>query len=67
MDSIADLVIAAGFDVKHRQYINHLNMGHAVAEALGFSGKFALYFAGLFRWLQRGKYPMTCLIVAEKI
>lgn len=66
LGSIVELVSAAGFQVVHATHINHLNMGHLLAEALGFSGKAALYLAGLFKLIQRGKYPMTCLVVGTK-
>jgi SAM-dependent methyltransferase len=65
LDTISKEVAAAGFEVKVRDYINHINLGVVMMEALGLSGSAARTGASLFRRLQRREYPMTCLIVAE--
>lgn len=66
LDGMSKQVSEAGFVVRHRQYINHINLGPVAMEALGFKGKVARYGAAIFRRIQRQKYPMTCLIVAAK-
>ena len=65
LGSIASEVTAAGFDVKVRDHINQINLGAVVMEALGLAGFAARAGTSLFRRLQRGKYSMTCLLVAE--
>lgn len=66
MVSIARLVEGAGFRIAASRYINRINLGAAVAEALGLSGRPARIGGRLFRAFQRRQYFMTCLIVGEK-
>lgn len=66
MGSITRLVEGAGFRIAASRYINRINLGAAVAEALGLSGRSARIGGRLFRAFQRRQYFMTCLIVGEK-
>lgn len=66
LDSISALIEKAGFIVRRREPINHVNLGPLFAESLGMSGATARLASRLFRRLQRMRYPMTSLVVAER-
>jgi SAM-dependent methyltransferase len=66
LNSISALIEKAGFVVRRREPINHVNLGPLFAESLGLSGRMARLAGRLFRRLQRTRYPMTSLIVAER-
>ena len=66
MQSIVSLVEASGFRVGANFYINRLQLGPVVMEAMGFGGLTARIGARLFRAVQRRQYPITSLVVAEK-
>jgi SAM-dependent methyltransferase len=66
LDSIAALIAKAGFTVRHREPINYVNLGPLFAESLGLSGRMARLANRLFKRLQRTRYPMTSLLVAER-
>jgi SAM-dependent methyltransferase len=62
LDSISGLIEQAGFKVRQRGHINHLTLAPLFAESTGL-GRIGLK---LFKRLQRKRYPMTCLVVADK-
>lgn len=66
LDSICALIAKAGFTVRHREPINHVNLGPLFAESLGLSGRMGRLANRLFKRLQRTRYPMTSLVVAER-
>jgi SAM-dependent methyltransferase len=66
MDGICDLISKMGFEVSHRQHINQVSPGGLVFESLGLGGTVARIGAGLLRRLQRQRYWMTSLVVANK-
>jgi SAM-dependent methyltransferase len=67
VDSIADLVAQSGFRIKLKAHINQINLSPFFAEALGLRDRRARLFGKLLKSLQRRTYPMTCLVVADKI
>jgi ubiquinone/menaquinone biosynthesis C-methylase UbiE len=67
MASVKQIVEESGFKVVSERLINEISIGYLVAEAIGCRGGLARLIAGFFnRFLQKKKYPMTCLLVAEK-
>jgi SAM-dependent methyltransferase len=67
MGSIAKLVQAAGFRIRASEHINRLRLGPVVMEALGLQGLLAKFGTRLFRVVQRRHYPITLLVVGEKV
>lgn len=66
LDTLCRQVEAAGFHIDLRTHINHMSMGPIAMEALGFEGRLGRVGAALFRRFQRTKYPMTCMVIANK-
>lgn len=66
LDGLCELLAGAGFKVRHRTLINHIDLGPLMMEGLGLGGAIARRGARWFRRLQRNRYPMTCLVVADK-
>jgi SAM-dependent methyltransferase len=68
MRHISKLIEQAGFKIVDSQYINNINLGYLFMESIGLKGALLEWMGKVFyKLLQRKKYPMTCLIVAEKI
>jgi SAM-dependent methyltransferase len=67
MGSIVNLVQMAGFRIRASEPINRLRLGPVVMEALGLQGFMAKFGTRLFRAVQRRQYPITLLIVGEKV
>jgi SAM-dependent methyltransferase len=66
MESISDLAVAAGFSIAHKQPINQVSPGGLLMESLGLRGSLARVGAGVVRRLQRQRYYMSSLVVAQK-
>lgn len=65
--SICQLVEDCEFKVIHVEKINNVSVGHIVMESLGLKGFVANLGANIFNRISRKKYPMTLLVVADKV
>jgi SAM-dependent methyltransferase len=66
IDTACRLIESVGFKVTLRTHINPVSPSAMTAEAMGLSGWSARVAARLLRALERRRYWMTCLIVADK-
>jgi hypothetical protein len=66
-ESICKLVEDCEFKVIHVEKINNVSVGDIVMEALGLKGFMASVGANIFNRVSRKKYPMTLLVVADKV
>ena len=67
MDDICALVEKNGFKVRKRQYINKVNIGYVMFEALGLPAFLSRPLGKLFGLVQRNRYHMTTLVIADKV
>lgn len=67
MDGICTLVENNGFRVRKREYINKVNIGYLLFEALGLPAFLSRPLGKLFGLVQRKRYYMTTLVIADKI
>lgn len=67
MDGICALLEKSGFRIRERRYINKVNVAYLMFEALGLPAFLSCPLARVFGLLQRNRYHMTTMIVADKI
>ena len=67
MDGFCALVEASGFRIRERQLINRVNIGFVMFEALGLPSSLARILGRLFGRLQRNRYHMTLMVIADKV
>lgn len=61
-----EIITKSGFKLRHFEYINYINLGWLFCESLKFNDKLSKVFSLLINKVQK-KYPMSMLIVADKI
>lgn len=67
MDGFCALVEASGFRIRERQLINRVNIGFVMFEALGLPSSLSRILGRLFGRLQRNRYHMTLMVIADKV
>lgn len=65
-DKLIELISSCGFKISHFEYINYINLGWLFSESIYMRRPFSKILSYILFFIQR-KYPMTLLIVAEKV